>query len=203
MFTDIRTRGDGTGVQRGERGAVLGTATLTRRSRIDAQQTPMKIPFYFQFRTLVYGRGFVADVRIRGRITCVREFGATCVYGVNPGGLAAGRLDLDSAYRDFRIGLTATLFDLAADAGTFQQFKTATENFIATTDEESVLEWEIARDRIRTGETPAPAEGAKLRRIAEVLPVEMSVQEVVPSASSPRMNPDPRIAAASSLEVAA
>ena len=97
----------------------------------------MKIPFYFQFRTLVYGRGFVADVRIRGRITCVREFGATCVYGVNPGGLAAGRLDLDSAYRDFRIGLTGTLFDLATDAGTFQQFKTATENFIGTTDEES------------------------------------------------------------------
>ena len=201
MFTDIRMHGDGTGRQRRERGAVVGTATLTRRSRIVAQQTPMKIPFYFHFRTLVYGRGFVADVRIRGRITCVREFGATCVYGVNPGGLAAGRLDLDSAYRDFRIGLTGTLFDLATDAATFRRFKTATENFIATTDEESVLEWEIARDRIRTGETPA--EGAKLRRIAEVLPVEMSVQEVVPSASSPRMNPDPRIAAASSLEVAA
>lgn len=104
----------------------------------------MTIPLCFQFRTPVYGRGFVADVRIRGRITRVEEYGSTCIYGVNPGGLAAGGEDVNSAYLDFKSGLAATLFDLAKDANTFREFKAAAQDFIAATDDESVAEWESA-----------------------------------------------------------
>ena len=104
----------------------------------------MTVPLYIQFRTPVYGQGFVADVRIRGRITCVEEYGSTCIYGVNPGGLAAGGEDVNSAYLDFKSGLAATLFDLAKDANTFREFKTAAQDFIAATDDESVAEWESA-----------------------------------------------------------
>lgn len=104
----------------------------------------MTIPLYFQFRTPVHGQGFVADVRIRGRITRVEEYGSTCIYGVNPGGLAAGGEDVNSAYLDFKSGLAATLFDLAKDANTFREFKAAAQDFIAATDDESVAEWESA-----------------------------------------------------------
>ena len=161
----------------------------------------MNLPLYFQFRTPVYGRGFVADVRIRGRITCVEEYGATCIYGVNPGGLAAGGEDLNSAYLDFRAGLTATLFDLAKDAGTFREFKAAAKDFIAATDDESVEEWENARSEIRAGTTPT--EGGDLRRETEALPAEITVERLQPSKSLPSLNPEPRIAATQPLEMAA
>ena len=115
----------------------------------------MTVPLYFRFRTPVYGRGFAADVHIRGRITCVEEYGATCIYGVNPGGLAAGGEDMNSACLDSKSGLAATLFDLAEDADTFDEFKAAANDFIAATDEESVAEWERARSGIRAGTTPA------------------------------------------------
>ncbi len=159
----------------------------------------MTIPLYFQFRTPVYGQGFVADVRIRGRITCMEEYGATCIYGVNPGGLAAGGEDMHSAYLDFRAGLAATLFDLAKDAGTFQQFEEAAKDFITATDDESVREWENARTGIRAGTTPA--EGVDLRRETEALPAEINIENLLPSSSSPAMNPEPRVAA-QALEMA-
>ncbi len=154
----------------------------------------MTIPLYFQFRTPVYGQGFVADVRIRGRITCVKEYGATCIYGVNPGGLAAGGEDVNSAYLDFKSGLAATLFDLAKDANTFREFKAAAQDFIAATDDESVAEWESARSEIRAGATPA--ECADLRRETEALPAEIAVERLQPSKSSPALNPEPKTAAA-------
>ncbi len=161
----------------------------------------MSIPLYFQFRIPVYGRRFVADVRIRGRITCVEEYGATCIYGVNPGGLAAGGEDMNSAYVDFKLGLAATLFDLARDADTFHAFQEAATDFIAATDDESVAEWEKARGAIRAGTTPA--EGAGLRRETEALPAEISVERLQPSKSSPALNPEPRVAVAPALEMAA
>ena len=161
----------------------------------------MMIPLYFQFRIPVYGQGFVADVRIRGRITCMEEYGATCIYGVNPGGLAAGGEDMNSAYLDFRAGLAGILFDLAKDAETFNQFKEAAKNFVTTTDDESVQEWEDARSGIRAGTTPS--EGADLRRETEALPAEITVERLQPSKSSPAMNPEPRIAATQPLAMAA
>ena len=161
----------------------------------------MTIPLYFQFRIPVYGRGFVADVRIRGRITCVQEYGATCIYGVNPGGLAAGGEDMNAAYLDFRAGLAGTLFDLASDAATFHQFETAATDFISATDKEGEQEWQNARNGIRRGSTPA--NDIDLRRETEPLPAEISVDRLRPSKASPEMNPEPRVAATQPLAMAA
>ena len=161
----------------------------------------MSIPLYFQFRIPVHGRRFVADVRIRGRITCVEEYGATCIYGVNPGGLAAGGEDLNSAYGDFKRGLAATLFDLAGEADTFGDFKRSARAFVEATDDESVAEWESARSAVRAGKTPA--EGARLRRETEALPAEITVEQLQPSKSSPELNPEPELAVPPPLEMAA
>ena len=161
----------------------------------------MTIPLYFRFRIPVYGRGFVAGVRIRGRITCVEEYGATCLYGVNPGGLAAGGEDLNSAHLDFRTGLVGTLLDLATDAESFGDFERLTQNFIQTTDDESVAEWQEARDSIRAGTTPI--EGTKLRRETAALADELSVERLPPSTASPPAHEEPAIAATSTLTLAA
>ena len=134
------------------------------------------------------GQGYVADVRIRGRLTAVEEYGAICVYGVNPGGLAAGGDDMNSGYLDFKLRLAATLFDLASDAGNFGELREAAQAFIAATDDESVEEWENARRAIRAGMTPTPVGG--LRRETEPLPAE-------------DLNPDPEVALAQAPEVAA
>ena len=161
----------------------------------------MTIPLYFQFRTPVYGQGFVADVRIRGRITCMEEYGATCIYGVNPGGLAAGGEDMHSAYLDFRAGLVGTLFDLATDAESFGDFERLAHNFIQTTDDESVAEWQEARDSIRAGTTPV--EGTKLRLETAALAGELSMERLPPSTALPPAHEEPEIAATSTLTLAA
>ena len=161
----------------------------------------MTIPLYFRFRIPVYGRRFVADVRIRGRITCVEEYGSTCIYGVNPGGLAAGGEDMNSAYFEFRAGLAGTLFDLANDAATFHDFEEAAKSFIDATDEDSVKEWEDARHGIREGVTAT--DDINLRRETEALPVEIKVDRLQPSKSSPTMNPEPEVAAVQRLAMAA
>ena len=160
----------------------------------------MMIPLYFRFRSPVRGRGFAADVRIRGRITCVEEYGATCAYGVNPGGLAGGGVDMKSAYVDFRAGLAGVLFDLARDAETFDRFSEATRTFIAATDNESVREWETARDEIRAG--AALNEGAGLRRETAALAAELSVQRL-PESTSRTAHREREIAAVETLTIAA
>jgi len=49
----------------------------------------MHVPLFFRFGHVVFGRGFVADVRFLGRATCTREFDSVWMYGVNPSALAA------------------------------------------------------------------------------------------------------------------
>lgn len=115
--------------------------------------------------------------------------------------MAAGGEDLNSAYADFKLGLAATLFDLAGDADTFQAFKAAATAFIAATDDESAEEWENARSEIRAGTSPIA--GADLRRETEALPAEINVERLQPSKSSPALNPEPRVAVPPALEMAA
>ena len=59
-------------------------------------------PLLFGFRDLVAGNGFVAGVNLNGRALLADEGDGFVMYGVNPGGIAAG-----GSNRGWRIALLA------------------------------------------------------------------------------------------------
>ena len=150
------------------------------------------IPLFFRFEHIVFGRGFLADVRFLGRATCTREDGSedgsAWMYGVNPGALAEEGNDMKSAVANFREALTGVLFDLAEGSGSFEEFRAAAQSFYEATDAESVAEWEEARQAIREGADPDLDPGLDLRRETGDSGPDFKVVEVLPSDVSPALN---------------
>lgn len=99
------------------------------------------IPLYFRYRDVVFGRGFAATIETTGRALCVREDDEFVMAGVEPGGMAAGGSTRDEAQEAFRKHFTLVLFDLAADAASFQAFKEQVEAFVHQTAPATLDEW--------------------------------------------------------------
>ncbi len=93
------------------------------------------IPLFFRYRDVVFGRGFAATVETTGRALGEREGDDYVMAGVEPGGLAAGGATPEEARHAFRRTFTEVLFDLAADAPSFQAFKESVEAFVGTSND--------------------------------------------------------------------
>lgn len=156
------------------------------------------LPLYFDVRQVVAGRGFLAAVRMRGRATCMEDFGSNWVYGVNPGEIAHHGPDLKTAYANFRQFLVGVLSDIAEDAADFVEFRASVSEFLDETDAESVAEWTAARDEVRKGRVPdvdLPREHGDLR--PEVTVDDLSnarPTEITPAINQPA-GPQERLAA--------
>lgn len=146
------------------------------------------VPLYFRFEHVVFGRGFMADIRFLGRATCTRDFGFTWMYGVNPGALAEEGETMQSAHTNFRNALVAVFFHLAEEADSFEAFRTSARSFFEATDIESVREWVEAREAVRAGQDPELDENFDLRRETEELDSGFAVVEVLPTEVVPGLN---------------
>lgn len=146
------------------------------------------VPLYFHFEHVVFGRGFVADIRFLGRATCTREFGSTWMYGVNPGALAEEGETMQAAYANFRNALVAVFFDLAEEADSFETFRASARSFFEATDDESVREWVEAREAVRAGQDPELDEKLGLRRETGEPDPGFAVIEVRPTEVVPDLN---------------
>src|SRR5262245_11297759 len=107
-----------------------------------------RYPLLFGFRDLVAGNGYVAGVGItNGRALLVDEGDGFWMYGVNPGGVAAGGKSLGEAQAEFRTAYKSVLFDLAAEARSFEAFKAEVERFVQETNNPTLAEWDAVRER--------------------------------------------------------
>ena len=102
------------------------------------------LPLFFRYRDVVFGRGFAATVETTGRALVEREGDDYVMAGVEPGGLAAGGATSEEARHAFRRTFTEVLFDLAADAPSFQAFKESVEAFAGETSPATVAAWTAA-----------------------------------------------------------
>lgn len=146
------------------------------------------LPIYFDFKICISGPPFGAEVRIQGRATCVEEFGATWMYGVNPGSLAERGHDLQSAYEAFRQGMVEVLCDLAEVASDFENFREAARAFVATTNRASVTEWETARQAVREGgadDVELRRETGEIKPATEIEPLPGSLEAVASGPFTP------------------
>lgn len=101
-------------------------------------------PLLFGFRDLIAGNGFFAGVTVAGRALLADEGDGFWMYGVNPGGVAAGGATAAEAQAEFRRMYTSVLFDIAAEAASFEELKAEVEQFFHATNEPTAAEWETA-----------------------------------------------------------
>ena len=109
----------------------------------------------FGFRDLVAGKGFVAGVVVNGRALLVDEGDGFWMFGVSPGGLAAGGKSHGEAQAEFRQGYRSVLFDIAALADDFDSFRQQVLSFFHETSEPTEREWEEALAEVRSGKVVA------------------------------------------------
>ncbi len=114
-----------------------------------------RYPLLFGFRDLIAGKGFVAGVTLRGRALLADEGDGFWMYGVNPGGLAAGGKTPGEAQAEFRQGYRSVLFDIAAQAGDFADFRQQAIAFFQETNRPTEREWEEAVAEVRKGNVVA------------------------------------------------
>jgi hypothetical protein len=108
-------------------------------------------PILFGFRDLVAGNGFAAGVGVNGRALLVDEGDGFWMYGVNPGGLAAGGTNHGEAQAEFRQGYRSVLFDIATQAADFESFRREVQSFFQETNESTEREWNAALAEVRKG----------------------------------------------------
>ena len=112
-------------------------------------------PLLFGRRELVEGNGFVARVAVSGRALLVDEDGEFWVEGINPGGFAASGKSPSEALAEFGSAFRAVLFDIASDAGSFQDFQDEVRKFFEETNVPASREWEEAVRRVKAGQLDA------------------------------------------------
>jgi hypothetical protein len=116
-----------------------------------------KYPVLFTYVEKVEGRGFLAEVIVDGRALLVDEGdNVWWMYGVNPGAIAEGGASQAEARIAMRETFKTVLFDMAAEAVSFEAFRVAVERFFNDTDQKSVGEWEAAVAAVRAGQVVTP-----------------------------------------------
>ena len=114
-------------------------------------------PLMFTYAGPVFGKGFLAQVELCGRLLAVPDIEGVWLDGVNPGGFALGAATLDDANKELRAALTRVFVDFAESANTFTEFREAVERFYHETDQETVSEWEEAVKAVQDGLVPIPS----------------------------------------------
>jgi hypothetical protein len=73
------------------------------------------------------------------------------MYGVEPGGLAAGGKTPGEAYSDFRRTLRSVLYDIAAEVNTFDEFRLQVQEFFRDKNGPAEADWNQAVKDVRSG----------------------------------------------------
>lgn len=114
-----------------------------------------RYPILFGRRELVEGDGFVGSVALNGRALLLESGHGFWLEGVNPGGFAAGGATPAAALSAFCEELRVVLFDIAAEARTFDELREEVERFFHETNEAALRDWEAAVREVREGRVSA------------------------------------------------
>lgn len=108
-------------------------------------------PILFGFKDLIAGQGFFAAVLAQGRALLAHEGDGFWMSGVNPGSVAGGGIERADAFHAFKERYLAVLYDIAAEATTFEAFKQEVGEFFHSVNEETSVEWQTALKEVRAG----------------------------------------------------
>ena len=106
-------------------------------------------PLVFSFRDLIAGNGFVAAVSIDGRALLSEEEDGYWMFGVQPGSVAGGGDAKAISFKQFKDSYLSVLFDMAAEAVSFEQFDAMVKLLFTQVNEPNLSEWESALAAVR------------------------------------------------------
>ena len=143
----------------------------------------------------VFGEGSTL-ARMRGRMLAVRTRSGFDLYGVNPGGAAVFGSTLNEAYAKFVEELRLVLVDIAAEGGSFDDFRREARTLFATTGSVTAARWEAARAKARRGEIDTGL-GLRIERDDPDLGIDIELlEEVTAAANAAPQEPAPAALAA-------
>jgi hypothetical protein len=124
----------------------------------DRETKPATWPLLFTSKSRVFGKGYIAQIELSGRLLAELEVDGVWLYGVNPGAIAVGAATLATANVDLYKALTAVFTDFADEADSFAVFKTSVEKYFNECDQDTLTEWEHGVARMKASTTvEAPA----------------------------------------------
>jgi hypothetical protein len=138
-----------------------------------------RYPLVYSFRDLIAGNGFVAVVSIDGRVLLEEEEdGDVWMYGVQPGGVAAGKTESTTVFTEFKKAYLSVLFDIAAEATSFDTFKAEVTTFFETVNDAFAKDWDLLVAAVRRENTTLP----DLKTVkSESKPPRLLVEEAAPA----------------------
>jgi hypothetical protein len=143
-------------------------------------------PLLFTFPELITGKGFVARVEVHGRALMVNEGdGDIWIFGVQPGGIAGGGKDYSEACREFKKSYLTVLFDVAAEAPSYDEFVAQVNAFFADVNGPNRDAWDAALAAVRSGSVALPGFGVVR---AETRPVKINVALLEQPMMRPELN---------------
>ena len=144
---------------------------------------PNAWPLFFSYRSPVVGRGFLAEVKLLGRVLATVG-DDVWLDGVNPGAFAVEAASMDVAGAALRTALTNVFIDMAADADA-AEFERRVVAFFNAQDDDTLAEWQEAVESFRRGERGAP----ELPRFSAETPIEIRVTTKPGADLMPEDNP--------------
>jgi hypothetical protein len=107
-------------------------------------------PLIFSYRVPLEVQGVTARIELSGRATAYVEDDTVWIDGVNPGSFTASGDNFKMAEEDLRSTLTEIFLDIAEGSAGFAQFKGQANDFLLSTDDDTVEEWNAALARVRS-----------------------------------------------------
>lgn len=142
-------------------------------------------PLVFSFPDTIAGDGYLARVTMSGRVLLSEEDdGDVWMFGVQPGGIAGGDSSREAAFAEFQQSYRTVLFDLAAEAGSFEDFKGEVQKFFDTVNEPNREAWEHALREVRENRTSLPG----LSTLVDPAPPSLSIEKLAPESTKPAHN---------------
>src|SRR5688572_29914780 len=86
-------------------------------------------PLIFKHHGTLLGKGFLADIEIRGRVLARPEADGVWIDGVNPAAIAFGAATLNATHTELRDTLARVFVDFAEETSGFEEFKARAEQF--------------------------------------------------------------------------
>lgn len=136
-------------------------------------------PLMLRFQDTIAGNGFLARITLSGRALMVNEDGTWWMYGVSPGAIAEGGETPQETFAHFRERYSLTLFDIAEESSSYEDFKDEIERFYNQTDQFEEGRWEEFFEAIRSGKVTPQPPFATLQRVApETRPTQIEVRRL-------------------------
>jgi preprotein translocase subunit Sss1 len=121
-------------------------------------------PILFTFADKISGNGFLARVTAHGQALVVHEPDGWWIYGVMPGGIAAGGATFPEAHAEFRKAFTTILFDIAEEPRDLREFRTEVGRFFREVNKPTEEEWQAAVLEVRAGRVTAAGISENLQK---------------------------------------